>query len=591
LSAEASQSSFGACAGCGKRGELVHGVCRHTRRLAAVPKRLCLRKAAAADEATARLFQELEKSRPRTLTEQFVLWRIRGIDKARRGFYAALDTIRRDIDPSGPVISLRTVRRSVASLRYREEILFLGQDAKGCNIYLQPGKSYNAKEVPICGSRPVHHLWNTEAARRLLDGPAEIPRSTLIDGFPVAKTLTDEFSAAILREAIAIMRRTYGDDLRRGPKPVRNPTATLRYFCRLILDRNRKSAASRRSEESKRADAKRAEEIPPEARAMIDRMFGRQTPTDAPKEQPEAESPKPTPQKPPTSAGQPATEAPPPCSIRWQIDEFLKNPVGVRPKTMEYRRHKANALKRYLPDGLTMDSINRQSLIDYTMARSAQGVKEQTIRKELVLLLQIVDEAGGRLKEDPSVRKFMRKLKSKVTRRANPLSVEEYRTLREKLPSNRREWLDVAVYTGGRMSEIQGLRVEDVDQRKKEVHIRGTKTPGSDRIIPAAPVILELAHGRKRGKLVESWANCWSGLRDACEAAGIARRSALDLRHTFASWLKNEGVDSLTVAKFMGHTSSYQVDNTYAHLDDSTLRSALDKLPHNRGAPPPQPPA
>ena len=134
MSAEASQSSFGACAGCGKAGELVHGVCRHTRRLAAVPKRLCLRKAAAADEATARLFQELEKSRPRTLTEQFVLWRIRGIDKARRGFYAALDTIRRDIDPSGPVISLRTVRRSVASLRYREEILFLGQDAKGCMI-------------------------------------------------------------------------------------------------------------------------------------------------------------------------------------------------------------------------------------------------------------------------------------------------------------------------------------------------------------------------------------------------------------------------------------------------------------------------
>jgi hypothetical protein len=72
------------------------------------------------------------------------------------------------------------------------------------------------------------------------------------------------------------------------------------------------------------------------------------------------------------------------------------------------------------------------------------------------------------------------------------------------------------------------------------------------------------------------------------EAAAAAKRPALapmrsitpnDLRRTFASWLKQAGVDSMVVAKMLGHTTSRMVEMVYGHLNDATTIAAIAKLP------------
>jgi len=51
-----------------------------------------------------------------------------------------------------------------------------------------------------------------------------------------------------------------------------------------------------------------------------------------------------------------------------------------------------------------------------------------------------------------------------------------------------------------------------------------------------------------------------------------------DLRRTFASWLKQRGVDSAIVARLLGHGSTKMVDLVYGRLDLDTLAGAVALL-------------
>jgi len=52
-----------------------------------------------------------------------------------------------------------------------------------------------------------------------------------------------------------------------------------------------------------------------------------------------------------------------------------------------------------------------------------------------------------------------------------------------------------------------------------------------------------------------------------------------DLRRTFATWLKQNDVDSAVVAALMGHSSTAMVDRVYGKLDAASFRRAIRKLP------------
>ncbi|MGC2513304.1 MAG: tyrosine-type recombinase/integrase, partial [Terriglobales bacterium] len=77
-----------------------------------------------------------------------------------------------------------------------------------------------------------------------------------------------------------------------------------------------------------------------------------------------------------------------------------------------------------------------------------------------------------------------------------------------------------------------------------------------------------------------------------CKAAGLAteykiqgKRRELtrfrpnvrihDLRHTYASWLVNNGVPLKQVGKLLGHTQE-RTTSRYSHLADKSLRSATN---------------
>jgi integrase len=52
-----------------------------------------------------------------------------------------------------------------------------------------------------------------------------------------------------------------------------------------------------------------------------------------------------------------------------------------------------------------------------------------------------------------------------------------------------------------------------------------------------------------------------------------------DLRHTFATWLREAGVDPMTVAQLLGHRV-HAMTGRYAHLTAEQRKRAIEKLPH-----------
>jgi integrase len=156
-----------------------------------------------------------------------------------------------------------------------------------------------------------------------------------------------------------------------------------------------------------------------------------------------------------------------------------------------------------------------------------------------------------------------------------------------------------AVGTGLRPEELFGLHRSDVDRAAGVVRVErrftrgllkeGGKTPGSVRAVPLRAIVLEALDSMPRridspilfpaprgGYLdADQFHRYWA---PALDAAGLERRGLYSMRHTFASWAIEAGLELWYLARIMG-TSTGQLEGTYAHAlqrTDERLRAALD---------------
>lgn len=244
------------------------------------------------------------------------------------------------------------------------------------------------------------------------------------------------------------------------------------------------------------------------------------------------------------------------------------------PATVRFYRQRAEQLVR-VAGGLDVNAATKsdwQVIID---KRLDEGASRSTVYKELVTIRQAMSHAIGRgvAIASPDLPDFSADYKP----RRRWLSDSKALELLSKAPERRRLWILVAVWSGLRLSEVEGLKWSDVDLGRRWMLSRGTKTKKSERHLPIAPELLSaleaVPSSRRRGLVVGPWPSVRRFLR---RHYGI---SPNDLRRTFASLLKNRGVDSAVVAKLLGHTSTRMVDLVYGHLADETLERAVSLLP------------
>ncbi len=126
-------------------------------------------------------------------------------------------------------------------------------------------------------------------------------------------------------------------------------------------------------------------------------------------------------------------------------------------------------------------------------------------------------------------------------------------------------------YTGVRKSEALSIRKKDVGA--DWVHVRGTKTETSDRVLritPSLRAILEpiLERTEKDDDLIFPIPSVTLQDRFVAyiEKSGLPKLRIHDLRHSFATNLIGSGANIVAVSKYLGHASINQTLRTYAHL-------------------------
>lgn len=145
----------------------------------------------------------------------------------------------------------------------------------------------------------------------------------------------------------------------------------------------------------------------------------------------------------------------------------------------------------------------------------------------------------------------------------------------------------LAMFSGGRYNEVRTLQVENIDFKNNLVHFIDTKN-GEDRGVPIHPTITEMIKDyiqnnkiltgyifidEKTGKLPY--------LKGAFE--GVIKNTNIknfrfhDLRHTYASYLAQNGAELLEIAELMGHKNLQQV-KIYAHLTSKHTSSLVQNM-------------
>jgi integrase len=178
--------------------------------------------------------------------------------------------------------------------------------------------------------------------------------------------------------------------------------------------------------------------------------------------------------------------------------------------------------------------------------------------------------------------------------------------------------LVTAVFSGLRASELRGLRWEDIDLKKGEIHVRQRadryntigrpKSRAGSRTVPLGPMVINtlrewrlrcpanpLAFATRSGKAVHHKNLIRSALIPAQIAAGVvttagrAKYTGLhSLRHFYASWCINRRADGglelppKLVQARLGHSSIVMTLDTYGHLfpsdDDGAELAAAERV-------------
>ena len=165
------------------------------------------------------------------------------------------------------------------------------------------------------------------------------------------------------------------------------------------------------------------------------------------------------------------------------------------------------------------------------------------------------------------------------------LTADEAQTLLAVVKKRRQLWYDVSLIslnTGMRLSEILGLRPQDVDLKSRVLHLDGKtgrrSIPINDLVHETLERVVEGKKGSeflfpsKKGTQLPSHSATNSFARAVADAGlnppNVDRRHKVvfhTLRHTYCSWLAMEGVPLYVIGEMVGH-SSPDMTKRYSHL-------------------------
>lgn len=221
----------------------------------------------------------------------------------------------------------------------------------------------------------------------------------------------------------------------------------------------------------------------------------------------------------------------------------------------------------------------------------------RSIKYAMAVISQVFNYANSRniFNGQSPTKKFQ--IPSKDNRRLRFLSREEASLLLNEIKKSSitlYEMSLLSLHTGARAGEIFSLLWGNVDLERNQIYLVDTKT-GKNRIAFMTNDVKKMLSAKTIGSPNDlvfvnrnggRYLNPSRTFDRAVEKIGLNagvtdRRNRVvfhTLRHTFASWLVENGENLYTVKELMGH-STLQMTERYAHLGDNTLKKAIQNFP------------
>lgn len=252
-----------------------------------------------------------------------------------------------------------------------------------------------------------------------------------------------------------------------------------------------------------------------------------------------------------------------PTYEKWLNEWFetYKKPFLKTPKKMQ------SQIRIYIPDSikkLTLDKISspmiQRALNSVSRSRTAQDIYNifnGSLRTAYLL---------GYIQRNPCemVIKPKHKYKGGI-----PMTEEELNDFLENIKGHRAEnCFKFLLYSGCRRSEALNLTWEDIDFKRNEIHIKGTKTEGSDRYIPLfnnlATLLEQMPKGN--GKVFHHRADY---LTKSFKKL-MPKHKLHNLRHTFISRCADSSIPLKVVQGWVGHSDISTTGNIYTKVSKET---------------------
>lgn len=237
---------------------------------------------------------------------------------------------------------------------------------------------------------------------------------------------------------------------------------------------------------------------------------------------------------------------------------------------------KAGHVLRVFGADAPMSAITPGAVDAYVLQRQQEGASNSTIGKELTTIVQLCKAAkrAGVWAGDLSTLKPA-DFRIDYKPREGVLTAADEAKLRGVCTAE--QWGAVAFIlgTGCRLSELLAAQPGDIDFKRREVRIRGTKTPGSYAVIPilkSTTRYLKLAAPH----VPFTWTRMSKGLPELCAAAGLPHLTPNDLRRTVSTRLIEAGADPYDVAKITRHATLTMLKRVYDRAQVAATRARID---------------
>lgn len=238
--------------------------------------------------------------------------------------------------------------------------------------------------------------------------------------------------------------------------------------------------------------------------------------------------------------------------------------------THEEDKAKQRWLQMYFR-GKPLTEITREFIASVAETKAHEATPA-TANRYLALIRSVLRKAAFEWEWIDKVPKI--RLYREAKRRIRWLTPEEVQRLLAELPQHQRDVVVFALVTGLRQSNVLKLEWAQVDLERKVAWIHPDQAKARRAIhVPLNSIALEILRrqiGKNpsrvftyRGKAI-AWANtrAW---REALVRAGIENFRWHDLRHTWASWLAQQGTP-LNVLQELGGWETEAMVRRYAHL-------------------------